>query len=405
MPDLKNNPELLEFLAGYTDLGVLSVLLFILIGTFITIIVQSSSASMALTLVMTNNGWIPFEMAAAMVLGENIGTTITANLASIVGNVFAKRAARAHLMFNVFGVVWMVLLFPFYIKAIDSIMVQWYGVSPIDPSNYTSIPIALSIFHTSFNLINTLILVWFANFIARVVNRMVKAKGDEEFWLEHLSGSFVATPEISILEARKEIAKFGKISARISEYIQGLFSANSNKKRAKLMDKVKSYEELTDRLEVEVGRFLSKTSEGNVSEDSSRKIRSLLGINHHLERVGDIYYQISKSITRKLESETWFDEYQIENLQTMFNLIDEAFIIMNKNLDSEYSEVTIDTAKAQEEEINNFRKQLRSDHNARVERGEIDIQSGLIYNEILTWCERIGDHIFYVTKGIVGAEI
>ncbi|MEM7550693.1 MAG: Na/Pi cotransporter family protein [Bacteroidota bacterium] len=404
VPDLRSNPQVLEFLASYTDLGILSILLFIVIGTILTIVVQSSSASMALTLVMTNNGWIPFEMSAAMILGENIGTTITANLASLVGNVFAKRAARAHLVFNIFGVVWMLLFFSFFIKAIDFYMVKTQGVSPLDPDQYTSIPVALSIFHTSFNIINTLILVWFANFIARIVNKMVKSKGDEEFRLEHLSGSFVATPEISILEARKEIAKFGKITSRLSEYIRLLLEKPSKRKHSKLMEKVKKYEELTDRLEVEVGRFLSKTHEGNVSEESSIKIRAFLGINHHLERIGDIFYQISKSINKKLESDNWFSETQTENLTEMFDLIDKAFDTMNKNLDSEYSNVSIKEATETEDAINEYRKKLRQNHLYMIETGEIDIQSGLIYNEILTWCERIGDHIYYVSKGIAGKD-
>jgi len=233
VPDLKSNPEILQFLTSFTDYGVLSTLFFILIGTGVTIIVQSSSAAMALTLVVANNGWIPFEMAAAMVLGENIGTTITANLAALVGNVHAKRSARAHFIFNVFGVVWMVLAFPWFLQGIDYYMNQSLGVSPLDPNQPQSIPVALSIFHTSFNIIHLLLLVWFTRVIGKMVVKMVPSRGDdEEFRLDYLGVNIMPTPEISILEARREIAKFGKLTGKMSTMIQQLIVKKKIKKRA-----------------------------------------------------------------------------------------------------------------------------------------------------------------------------
>ena len=403
VPDLKSNPEILQFLTSFTDYGVLSTLFFILIGTGVTIIVQSSSAAMALTLVVANNGWIPFEMAAAMVLGENIGTTITANLAALVGNVHAKRSARAHFIFNVFGVVWMVLAFPWFLQGIDYYMNQSLGVSPLDPNQPQSIPVALSIFHTSFNIINLLLLVWFTRVIGKMVVKMVPSRGDdEEFRLDYIGVNIMPTPEISILEARREIAKFGKLTGKMSTMIQQLIVKKKIKKRAKLMDKVRRYEENTDRMEVEIANFLIKAAEGNLSKISSANIRGLLSINNDLERIADIFYQMSKSIERKNESDLWFTEQQTSNLLDMLHVVDRALEIMNMNLDSDYAKVKLGQATRIEEEIDAFRDKLRKAHLISIEQGDYHIQSSLIYNELFYSCEKVGDHVINVTEAIVG---
>ncbi|MDH5474430.1 MAG: Na/Pi cotransporter family protein [Cyclobacteriaceae bacterium] len=403
VPDLKSNPEILEFLASYTDMGMISLLLFIGIGTLLTITVQSSSAAMALTLVMANQGWIPFELAAAMVLGENIGTTITANLAAMIGNIHAKRAARAHFIFNIFGVVWMILVFGLFITGIDNYMQSTRGVSPLDPEQYASIPIALSFFHTSFNIINTLLLVGFVNFIAKIVIKMVPSKGDdEEYHLEHIGLNMIKTPDISILEARKEIAKFGMLTSKMSGIVRELIEKKKIGKINKLVERVKNYEEITDRIEVEIATFLSKVSEGNISEESSFKIRGLLSINNDMERIGDIFYQLSLAISRKQEDKLWFTDGQMAGLYEMFTLVDEALAIMNKNLESDYSKVTIDESLAKEREINAKRNDLRRKHLGKIEKGEYDIKSGLIYSDIFNLLERVGDHVINVTEGIVG---
>lgn len=244
VPDLKANPEILEFLAQYTDLGFLSTLLFVGIGTILTVTVQSSSAAMALTLVMANNGWIPFDLAAAMVLGENIGTTITANLAALVANIHAKRAAAAHFIFNIFGVIWVILLMPFMLDFIDSYMTSNYGASPFNDSE--SIPIALSIFHTVFNIMNTLILIGFVGFIANTVIKMIPSKGedDEEFHLEYIGTGMMQTAELSLEEATKETAKFGEITSRMSEFLRELIETEKPKRQKKLLKRSKSMKRL-----------------------------------------------------------------------------------------------------------------------------------------------------------------
>ncbi|RLD25169.1 MAG: Na/Pi cotransporter family protein, partial [Bacteroidetes bacterium] len=401
VPDLKSNPEILAFLQHYADMGYLSIIMFVAIGTIVTLVVQSSSAAMAVTLVMANQGWIPFELAAAMVLGENIGTTITANLAAMIANVHAKRAARAHFIFNMSGVVWMLILFLPFIHGIDSYMEKTMGVSPILEA--TAIPIGLSIFHTLFNIINTSVMVLFVPQIAKLVTKMVPSKGDdEEFHLEFIGVNIMPTPEISILEARKEIAKFAKVTTKMSEFTRVLISKKQHKSRKKMMDKMKQYEEITDRMEVEIATFLAKVAEGNISEESSFKIRALLSNVNDMERIGDIFYQISLTIERQLESEQWFSEEQINNLLKIYGLLDEALHIMRSNLNSEYSKVTIDEALNKEREINAMRSELRREYLKKVEKGEYHVKDALHYIELIAGCEKVGDHVINVSEGITG---
>ncbi len=401
VPDLKHNPEILSFLQHYTDMGYLSILLFVIIGTVLTILVQSSSATMAVTLVMANQGWIPFELAAAMVLGENIGTTITANLAALIANVHAKRSALAHFVFNISGVIWMLIVFMPFLRGIDAYMSATMNTSPF--AEATAIPIGLSLFHSLFNVINTGIMIWFVPQIAELVTRMVPSRGDdEEFHLDYISMTIMPTPEISILEARKEIAKFAKITTKMSSYTQVLISKKQHKSRKKMMDKIRRYEEITDRIEVEIATFLAKVSEGNISEESSFKIRALLSINNDLERIGDLFYQISLTIQRQLETGQWFSEEQIKNLIKIYSLLDEALNIMRNNLDSDYGKVTIDEALNKEREINAMRNELRREYLKKVEKGEYQVKDAIYYIELVNACEKVGDHVINVTEAITG---
>ncbi|MDX1628324.1 MAG: Na/Pi cotransporter family protein [Fulvivirga sp.] len=401
VPDIKSNPEILQFLSGYTDSGIWSILIFIGVGTILTVVMQSSSATMALTLVMAYEGWITFDIAAAMVLGENIGTTITANIAALVANVHAKRAARAHFIFNIFGVLWMLLLYPVFLNAIENYMTSFHGSSPFnDPE---AIPIALSIFHSVFNIINVLLLIWFAKFIARIVTRMVKSTGeDEEFRLEYISTPVMETPEISLEEASKELAKFGEITSRMSGFLQKLIQKKKLKARTKLMRKIKKYEEITDRVEIEVADYLSNISTTNLSNQSSLRLRGMLSIANDLERIADLFFQMSLAIERKNEGEAWFSEQQINDLMEMFALLDKAFEVMNQNLSKDFTKVTLDEAVEIEKEINKRRDVLRKKHLKNVEKGDYHILSGIIYADLYNLIERAGDHIINVSEGITG---
>lgn len=403
VPDLKTNPEALNFVANYVDLGwFASRLIFIGIGTILTIMIQSSSAAMALTLVMCNEGWIPFEMGAAMVLGENIGTTITAELASLVGNVHAKRSARIHSMFNIIGVTWMFFMIPVYLMLIKKVMI---GTGIGDPFvNAESVPIALSYFHTAFNLSNVLLLIGFVPLLVKLAVRLVPTKSDEdeEFHLEYIGTEIMRTADLSLEEARKEVAKFGKITSKMSQFLQSLLTEEREDKQIRLQERIKKYEDVTDRMEEEIANYLVKVSEGRLSESASVRMRSILSISSDLESAADRFYQISEQIKRKNRKGIVFTAEQLEPLQKMFNLIEEALVIMIANLNSDYQKVTIDEAFEKEMEINKFRNKMRKAHFKSVEKREYTLKSGISYNEIFLILERAANHILNVTRAITG---
>ncbi|MEP1094517.1 MAG: Na/Pi cotransporter family protein [Cyclobacteriaceae bacterium] len=403
VPDLKSNPEILEFLGRYTDLGFLSILIFVAIGTLITVIVQSSSAAMALTLVMANNGWIPFELAAAMVLGENVGTTITANLAALIGNVHAKRAALSHFIFNIFGVLWIIILIHPVLYLVDTYIVGSGGASPFTTA--TSIPIGLSLFHTSFNIVNTLLLVGFVNFIARVVTKAIKSSGDDEYSLEYISTGLMNTAELSIEQARKETGRFGDMTGKMSRQFRELLTAEKPKKQKKLLKKIRDYEEMTDRMELEISEYLMGVSaSGTLSSASSLKVTSLLSAVNDLERVGDIFYQMSRDVERNYDNEKRFKDKQIENILKMMDLVDDAIAIMNANLESTEKDIRLEPAMRIEAEINEYRNQLRKRQSKDIEKEKYDPKRDSLYKDVFHLCEKLGDHIINVSEAITGEK-
>ena len=401
VPDISNNPEILHFLEEWTSMGILSTLLFVGIGTIVTVVVQSSSAAMALTLVLCADGIIPFEAAAAMVLGENIGTTITANLAAMVGNIHAKRTARAHLIFNLFGVIWMVVAFNGVTAGIDKYMVASGAQSPFVTA--AAIPAALSIFHTVFNIANAVFLIGLVDFIARTVTKMVPSKGDdEEFRLEYIDTGIMLTPELSIMEAKKEVAKFGKITVRMSGFIRTLLLESDPKKKKKLNEKIKKYEEITDQMEIEISTYLAKVSENEMTTLTSQRLRGMLSIVNDLERIGDIFYQMSKSLERKEEEKIWFTPEQRNNVIKILSKVDEAFEIMLKNLESDYGTELMESSVEKEKEINELRNELRIAHLKDMQNKNYSFKGGMVYNDIFSSCEKIGDHIVNVSEGVAG---
>ena len=401
VPDIKSNPEILAFVAEWSDMGFLSIVIFVGIGTLMTVIVQSSSAAMALTLVMANNGWIPFEIAAAMVLGENIGTTITANLAAIVGNVHAKRAAFAHFIFNVFGVSWIILILTPFLAGITLYMTNSGQLSPVD--NPEAIPIALSIFHTSFNIINTLLLVGFVNFIAKVVTKVIKSSGDDEFRLEYISTGMMNTAELSIEEARKETVRFGDIAVKMSGQFRELLQADKPKKQKKLMKKIRRYEEMTDQMEQEISKYLMAVSgSGTLSSEGTRRITSLLSIVNDLERIGDIFFQMSRDIDRLIKNEMSFKSKQVENLIEMMDLIDEALALMMTNLQSRPDSISLEPAMQKEKQIDKFRNKLRKELMKEMDKENYEPKRDGWYKDLFHLCEKLGDHIINVSEAITG---
>ncbi len=410
VPDIKSNPEALNFLKSFADLGYWSVLIFVMVGTLLTIVIQSSSATMALTLVMCYNGLISFELAAAMVLGENIGTTITANIAAVVANVSAKRTARAHLIFNLFGVIWMLIVFRYFLLGIDLIMLQYHGISILNThlsqTDYEIVkneyPVALAIFHTSFNVINTLVLIGFAPLIAKAAIKMVPDKGedDEEFRLMYINTGLFSTSEIAIIQAQKEIMTFGRRIERMLTFAEALLKEDKSKKYYKLLSKIEKYEQITDNLELEIADFLTKVSEGELSHESSKKIRALLKIIDDMESVGDTIYQLSKVMDNAKKSQVVFNENQLDALHQMFDLLKKAFEEMNLNLGKNYDSVNIDKAEAIETTINNKRNAFRLQHVEDLKEKKYKHKVGTFYIDMVSICERVGDYLINVSEAI-----
>jgi len=392
-----------QLLSSLTDLGFLSIILFVLVGTLLTIVVQSSSAAMAITLTLCFKGFIPFEVAAAIVLGENIGTTITANIAAIIGNVFAKRAARAHFIFNVFGVIWMLILFPFYLRGIEWFMVNYTALgSPFE--NVEAINWALVAFHISFNIINTLIWIGFLDLIVRIAERLVPTRtdDDETFHLEYIGSEITRTPELSLEEAKKEVLTLCRLIQRMHQVIGLLLFEPDPKNTRRHHIRIKEYEELSDHLEEEIATYLVKVAEGRLSPGSSIVMRSILSIVNDMERIADFYYQMSQEISRMESKKINFTEGQKTRLKNMYTLIEDALSIMKENLDNNYNKVTIDKALAKEKDINLLKRKFKKSHLKSIERKEYHWKSGIIYTEIFNLFEKIGNHVMDITEAISG---
>lgn len=419
VPDIKHNPELLEFLQGFTHMGYGSYLLFIGIGTLLTIVVQSSSASMTITLVLVAKGWITFDIAAAMVLGENIGTTITAELASVIGNVYAKRSARIHSLFNVIGVTWMLIVFPFFIEMVSWLTMQMgfdapttiYSVNDLATldtvtleNREESVTYGLSVFHTLFNLTNVIVMIGFAGKLVEIATNTVKSKSDEdeEFHLEYINTTAIKTPELALMEVKKEIVVFSSILKKMVKTVGDMYTETKKSKIEKLLKKLKKREENTDRLEIEIADYLSKVTEIELNASESLRVRSMLSIVHEMERIADILFQLGIELEKKAEQGDWFTPEQREGLIVMTNYLDDAVQIMMDNLDGYWDKANIDTALAKEDEINKMKKSLSKQHITSIEKRDYNVKSGLIYSNLYTLLERAGDHVINVNEAIKG---
>jgi len=401
VPDISSSPEILEFLRNYTDKGFLSVLIFLSIGTLLTIIIQSSSATMALTLVMCYNGWISYEMAVAMVLGENIGTTITANIAAMMANTSAKRAALAHLVFNIFGVIWVLILYYPVINIIAGITEKIEGSSPF--FNNEAIPVALSLFHTCFNITNVLIQIWFIKYIEKLVTFIIPNKRDEEeeFVLKFIHTGTLSTSELSILQARKEIAEYAKKANRMFNQVKKQFIEVDGKKLKKIEGKITKYENAMDELEVEIANYLTRVSEGELSIDGSRKVRTLLKISDNIESIADGCYNISLTFIRKRKKDIEFTSGQINNIFEMFKLLDKSFAFTLGFLNDINSEdIDIKEVEKIEIKINELRDKLKKQNERDFENQKYSYQSSVFYMDIIIMCETIGDHLININEAL-----
>jgi phosphate:Na+ symporter len=399
--DAENNEQFV-FLQEIAGTGIWKVMLAVIIGAVITIVVQSSTAALLVTILLCERAIIPYELGLGMVLGGNIGTTITSNIAAIPGNVHAKRAARAHLLFNVIGAFWVVLSFSWFIQMIDFILVDGVGMEPTKNSPQTRV-VGIAAFHTLFNVLNMFILISFQERIADWVVRLVpkRVSDDEVFHLDYIKAGVLSTPELSIIEAKKEVAKFGKITAKMLVFFDKLLVETDKKQKKYLYDKIAKYEEITDRVEVEITNYLAKSAENDLSEETSKRVRGMIAITSDLERIGDVFYHMSLTLYRKETERVWFSPEQRKNLQNMVKLLDEAFVIMIENLRSDYTKVDFTNALEKEHQINAMRDKLRVEHFEHIERQEYNIKSGIFYSDLFYSLEKVGDHIVSVTEAIV----
>jgi len=345
-----------------------------------------------------NSGAIPFEVACAMILGENIGTTITAQLAALVGNVHAKRSAQIHSIFNLVGVVWMLLIFPLFLKALG-----WLVIG--DP--FTDVAVAgttIALFHTAFNLINVFLLIWFVPQLVNIAERTVKSKGeaDEEFKLDFIDGPLGSTAELCLMEAQKEVSKFGSVTGRMNVFANTLTNSSDNKEKNKMLTKLEKYEEITDRVEVEVATYLGKTATLEMSDSSSMKMRAMLSITNDLERIGDIYFQMGKAFEKKDDKKRYFTPEQRDGLNKINKVVGEAFEIMIANLESRYGTISLEGARKKEREINQLRNRLKKEHHTSMKNPEYNMQSAVIYSDIYSSYEKVGDHVINVSEAVAG---
>ncbi|MEQ9169299.1 MAG: Na/Pi cotransporter family protein [Fulvivirga sp.] len=400
VPDIKNNPEVLSFLNEFTDPGLLTRLMFVGVGTLLTVIVQSSSAAMTLTIVLTTQG-LPLDIAAAMVLGENIGTTVTAELASLIANVHAKRSARIHSLFNLIGVTWMVIIMPYYLDGLEWFLSLFFS-DAASSNNF-----ALAAFHTAFYLTNVLLLIAFVPQLVSLATKSVKSKGDddEEFKLEYISRGVVSSSEIALAEASKEMSKFGELIKKMSGWLFELSEETKDKKINKLIGKIQKMEILTDELDEQINSFMIKISASSLSEKSSVEMRGMLSISNDLERVADIIFRMARDLERKHKSKIKFNDNQNEQLNKLATLVDEAVEIMLANLNKPTKEVHLAGALEKEQEINKYRSKLRKSDLKAVENKDYDVKAGIVFRDIYNGYEKIGDHLINVTEAILGLGI
>ena len=396
-PDLEANPEMLAFVQNYADMGFASILLFVLIGTVLTMIVQASAATMAITLIMCANGWISFELGAALVLGENIGTTITANLAAITGNTQSRRAALAHLVFNVFGVIWVLCLFTPFTNMVTWIVENWIGVSDNGDGSFVSFQ--LSAFHTCFNVCNVLILIWLVKLIEKTVCTILPQKEtDEDTRLRYITGGLLSTAELSVLEAQKEIALYAQRTRRMYGFVQELLHTKKGDEFNKLYSRIEKYESISDNMELEIANYLNKVSEGRLSSESKTRIQSMLREVTEIESIGDSCYNLARTLNRKRQnSQEDFTEKQYEHIGNMMNLADDALEEMCKIIERRPNH-HVDVSKSYniETEINNYRNQLKNQNINDVNNQVYGYQMGVYYMDLIAECEKLGDYVINV---------
>ena len=387
--DLEHNPAAIEFFKSFDTSSHLTIIIFLLIGTLITCIVQSSAAVMAITILLCSTGVLPIYLGIALVMGENIGTTATVNLAALGANTQARRAAFAHLLFNVFGVVWVLCLFyPF----VDMVC-RMVGYDPENTTlsaaqKATILPIVLAMFHTCFNVCNTAVLIWFIPQMERVVCWIIKPKTnkeDDEFRLRFIQAGIMKTPELSVLEASKEIHAYAEFTQHMFGMVHDLLTIKEDDAFEQLFDRIDKYEDRSDDMEVEIAKYLDQVSDAHLSDDTKEKVRQMLREISEIESIGDSCLHIARTIGRRRAAKEEFTEAQLDNINQMFELVDDALTQMDRSF-------------TMENQINNYRSQLRTQNITDVNDHKYTYTIGTMYMDIIQECERLGDFIINVVQ-------
>lgn len=400
--DLEHNPDAIRFFSSFDTSSHLTILVFLLIGTVITCIVQSSAAVMAITILLCSTGVLPIYLGIALVMGENIGTTATVNLAALGANTQARRAAFAHLLFNVFGVFWVMCLFYPFVNFVCGLV----GYDPVNDNSSpaeraATLPIVLAMFHTCFNVCNTSLLIWFIPQMERVVCRIIKSKAnkdEDDCRLRFISSGIMKTPELSVLEASKEIHSYAERTHRMFGMVRDLLTTKDDDAFEKLYERIEKYEDISDNMEVEIAKYLDQVSDAHLSDDTKEKVRDMLREIAEIESIGDSCFNIARTISRLRSSKEEFTESQYDNIKQMFELTDDALTQMSVVLIKHKREVDVNRTFAIESDINNYRTQLRTQNINDINEHKYSYTAGTLYMDIIQECEKLGDYIVNVVE-------
>ncbi|MDO5526985.1 MAG: Na/Pi cotransporter family protein [Prevotella sp.] len=401
--DLAHIPEVINFFSSFDPNSFLTTLVFLIIGSILTMCVQSSAAIMAITMILCSSGVLPIYQGIALVMGENIGTTVTSNLAALTANAQARRAALAHMFFNVFGVVWVLCVFHPFINMVCGMV----GVDPNNVTNPAILSFVLAAFHTTFNISNTLILIWFIPLIEKLVCMVIKPKTTEEeedFRLRFISSGLMSTPELSILEAQKEIMSFAERIKRMFGMVRELLETKEEASFVKLFSRIEKYEGISDNMEIEIAKYLDSVSDNHLSDESKAKIRAMLREISELESIGDSCYNIARTINRKQRGKEDFTGKQYDHIHQMMQLTEDSLVQMNVLVTGRKGNYDINRSFNIENEINNFRNQLRSQNINDVNNHEYTYAIGTLYMDIIGECEKLGDYVINVVEARMGVR-
>lgn len=403
--DLSHNQSVIEFFSSFDKDSYLTIFAFLGLGTILTFCMQSSAALMAITMVLCSSGVLPIYMGIALVLGENIGTTITSNIAAMGANTQARRAAMAHLSFNVFGVLWVLCIFYPFINMVCGFV----GVDPqSDHIDVSRLSVVLAAFHTTFNVCNTAVLIWFIPQMEKLVCTIIKPnamKDEDDFRLRYIGdNALMATPELSVLEARKEIQSFAERIQRMFSMVRELLGVKNENDFVKLFTRIEKYEGISDNMEIEIANYLDKVSDSHLSDETKARIRAMLREISEIESIGDSCYNIARTLSRKLRGKEDFTEQQYDHLHQMFELTDDSLTQMNVMLSNRRYNLDVNRSFNIENEINNYRTQLKSQNINDVNNHLYTYAIGTMYMDIVSECEKLADYVINVVEARMGTK-